>query len=332
MYSHVPRNLAALGNGLFAYVQGDGSWGWSNSGLIVGDGACLMVDTLFTGRLTRDLLAAYRRAVPASEKIDVLVNTHANGDHTFGNHLVKGARIIASTACAAEMEERPAPVFAEMMTNWRNHGDIGAFMHETMGVRFDFSDIEHTPPQILFDGRHDLTVGGRKVELHELGPAHTRGDIVVHVPDAKCVFTGDIVFSGSHPVIWAGPIGNWIRACDLILTWDVDIVVAGHGPVGDKTAVRNLLSYLIYLRDAAAARYQSGMPWDEAAWDIGLEAFDSWLDRERVVANVAAVYAELSGGHTSPTRAEILRQMLRYRHGAPCPHDAPCACGASGHG
>ena len=326
MYSHVKREVEELGNGLYAYVQGDGSWGWSNSGLIESEGECLLVDTLFTGRLTSDMLAAYRHAVPASEKIDILVNTHANGDHTFGNHLVKGARIIGSTACADEMEERTAEEFADMMKNWRENGRLGDFMHETMGVKFDFSDVKHVPPTELFDGRKDLSIGGRKVELYEVGPAHTRGDILVKVPDAKTVFTGDILFSGGHPIMWAGPISNWIEACELILSWDVDVVVPGHGPVGDKAAVRGLRDYLTHIRDETALRYKAGLPWDEAAYDVGYEAFDSWMDRERVVANVAAVYGELSGGKIQPTMEEIMNQMLRYRHGAECPHDEPCAC------
>lgn len=326
MYENTPRSLQDLGNGLYAYVQGDGSWGWSNSGLITAGDESLMIDTLFTGRLTEDLLKAYRRATPAADSIDLLVNTHANGDHTFGNHLVSGARIIGSTACAAEMEERPAPAFLDIMQRWRDHGAIGAFMHETMGVRFDFSDIGHAPPTELFDGRKTLQLGDRRIELVELGPAHTRGDIVVHVPDAKTVFTGDIVFSGGHPIIWAGPIGNWIQACELILSWDVETVVPGHGPIRDLSVVRDLHQYFTYVRDAASARFDAGQPWDEAAWDIGLEAFDSWLDRERIVANVANVYGELSGGAIAASREEILGAMLRHRHGAACPHEGPCGC------
>lgn len=329
MTEMVSRTLKDLGDGLYAYVQGDGSWGWSNSGLITSGRESVMIDTLFTGRLTRDLLDAYRKATPAASTIDILVNTHSNGDHTFGNHLVEGARIIGATACAEEMEERPATLFKQMITNWRDYGEIGAFMHEAMGVRFDFSDIEHTPPTELFDGKKTLTVGDRRIELIELGPAHTRGDIVAYVPDAKTVFTGDIIFSGGHPIIWAGPIGNWIQACEQILAWDVETVVPGHGPIGDKAVVRGLRDYLVYVRDAATARYEAGMPWDEAAWDIGLEAFDSWLDRERIVANVANVYAELSKGAVAPDRAEILGKMRRYRRGESCAHEPGCGCGAA---
>jgi glyoxylase-like metal-dependent hydrolase (beta-lactamase superfamily II) len=326
MYNDVTRTLTDLGNGLFAYIQGDGSWGWSNSGLIVADGKSLLVDTLFTGALTRDMLDVYRKAAPEAAEIDVLVNTHANGDHTFGNSLVEGARIIASKACAEEMEERTAPEFLAMMENWRDHGNAGRFMHETMGVRFDFSDIRHTPPTERFSGRKSLTLGDRTIHLHEFGPAHTKGDIVVHLPDARTVFTGDLLFSGSHPILWAGPISNWIDACEAILSWDAETVVPGHGPISGPKELREMRDYLVMIRDGCAARYEAGLAWDEAAYDLARETSDDWLDRERIVANVATVYRELSGGAVDPPKDEIFRQMLRFRAGAVCPHDTACGC------
>src|SRR3546814_7866865 len=75
---------------MWAYVQPDGSWGWSNTGLIVDGDQTLLVDTLFDLKLTGQMLTAMRDAVPAAARIGTLVNTHANGDHTFGNSLVEG--------------------------------------------------------------------------------------------------------------------------------------------------------------------------------------------------------------------------------------------------
>ena len=63
-----------------------------------------------------------------------------------------------------------------------------------------------------------------------MGPAHTAGDVLVEVPDAAVVFTGDILFDGGHPIVWAGPVANWVAACERILAMDVDTVVPGHGP------------------------------------------------------------------------------------------------------
>ena len=329
----VKRELHEIGDGLYAWIQGDGSWGWSNGGLVADGGQSLMVDTLFTGALTRDMLDAYRLATPAARQISILVNTHANGDHTFGNHLVGDARIIASKACAEEMEERPASVFRAMIDGWRDLGETGRFIHETMGAVFDFSDIAHCPPTETFSGHTTLMLGGRRIELTEFGPAHTRGDIVVHVPDARVVYTGDLLFSGSHPLMWSGPIGNWIAACDAILSWDVETVVPGHGPISTKREVADMRDYLVAVRHGAAARHAAGLAWDEAAFDLGWSMSDDWLDRDRIIANVASVYRELTLGMVDPSREEIFRQMLRFRAGAPCPHEpgAGCTCRAALH-
>lgn len=330
--SDIRKDLLDLGGGLFAYVQHDGSWGWSNSGLIAAGGQSLIVDTLFTLGLTQEMLTAYRDACPAARDVGVLVNTHANGDHTFGNQLVGGARIIASDACLEEMNERPASVFRETMARWREAGEAGKFLHEVMGAQFDFSGIEHTPPTETFREALTVPLGDLAVELIEVGPAHTRGDILVHVPARRTVFTGDIVFNQGHPIIWAGPIGNWIAACDRIVALAPDVVVPGHGPVTDLAAVRALRDYFAFVDAEARKRHAAGMPWAEAAWDIAFDAWDSWLDRERVVANVAAVYRELTGGAVAGDRMEILGLMRRYRAGASTPQDAAgCGCGDPAH-
>lgn len=316
METSVERTLQDLGNGLYAYIQGNGSWGWSNSGLIVSEGRSLLVDTLFTGALTRDMLDTYRASVPEAAQIEILVNTHANGDHTFGNHLVEGARIVASRACVEEMEERTAPEFAAMMSDWRNLGDTGRFLHETMGVTFDFSDIVHTPPTEHFEGNMSLMLGSRRIDLHEFGPAHTKGDIVVHVPDARTIFVADLLFAGSHPILWAGPIENWINACDTMLSWNPETVVPGHGPVSGPQALREMRDYLLAIQDGSKSRYEAGLTWEDAAFDLAREMTDTWIERERIIANVANVFRHLSGGGLEPEREEIFRHMLRYRHGA----------------
>ena len=95
------KGLHDIGNGSYAYLQPDGGWGWSNAGLITDGDEALLVDTLFDLKLTREMLDAMRDATPQANDIGTLINTHSNGDHTFGNQLVEGAEIIASAACAA---------------------------------------------------------------------------------------------------------------------------------------------------------------------------------------------------------------------------------------
>jgi glyoxylase-like metal-dependent hydrolase (beta-lactamase superfamily II) len=90
--------VLACGAGAMAYLLPDGSRGWSNAGLIVDGDRTLLVDTLFDLKLTAEMLDSMRRSIPAAARIGTLVNTHHNGDHTFGNQLVEGAEIIPTNA------------------------------------------------------------------------------------------------------------------------------------------------------------------------------------------------------------------------------------------
>lgn len=302
------KGLHDLGNGCYAYLQPDGTWGYSNAGLIVGDRDSLLVDTLIDLKLTREMLESMRAATPAAAHIETLVNTHSNVDHVNGNQLVANARIIASTACLEEMKEQSSAPRHPMT------GEAGAFFQEVLGSRFDLSGIRPVLPSRTFDRELTLHVGEKEVRLLELGPAHTRGDIVVYIPADRTVFTGDILFAGGHPVIWAGPVGNWIRACDAILKWDVETVVPGHGPITDKSGVRALKRYLEYVRDESRKRFDAGMGYEEAARDIALDAFADWTDPERIAVNVYACYREFSGETNSLPIPALFAIMARYHN------------------
>jgi len=298
------RGLHELANQCYVYLQPDGSWGWSNAGLVRGDGASLLVDTLFDLKLTAAMLDAMA-PVRAAAPISTVVNTHANGDHCFGNQLVKGAEIVASAATAGEMGEYSPAMLAGLSAA---PGEVGEMFRGFFGA-FDFAGIELTLPTRTFDGRLDLDIGGRTVTLIEVGPAHTRGDTLVHVPDARTVYTGDILFIGGTPVVWAGPLSNWIAACDLILGMDVETVVPGHGPVTDKRGVAAVRDYLAYIDAEATARFHAGMsPWD-AARDIALGEFAGLGERGRIAVNVEAVYRTLDPAHRSPGIVELFQRM-----------------------
>jgi glyoxylase-like metal-dependent hydrolase (beta-lactamase superfamily II) len=312
--SDYTRGLHDVGNGLYAYLQPDGGWGWSNAGLIVDGEASLLVDTLFDLRLTGEMLDEMRQSVPQAGTIDTLVNTHANGDHTFGNQLVGGARIVASKQTAEEMMELPPAALEALGEAAPQMGVTGEFMLECFG-KFDFAGIELTPATETFNGSFELSVGDKDVELIEVGPAHTRGDTLVLVPEDRVLFSGDILFHGGHPIVWAGPVSNWIAACDRILEMDVAVIVPGHGPLADKQAVRELRSYFEYIEAEARSRFEAGMSPLEAARDISLDKYARWGEAERVLVNVDAVYRELSEAAEPSNPIEMFGQMAQLAKG-----------------
>lgn len=289
------KGLHELGNGSYAYLQPDGSWGWSNAGLVTDGGESLLVDTLFDGVLTAEMLECMRRATPAAGRIGALVNTHANGDHCYGNALVGDVPIIAARASAEEMAELTPGRMAELMRATDGMGKAGEFLARIFGP-FDFDRIAFAPPTETFDGTLVRNVGAKQVHLLDVGPAHTRGDVLVHVPADRVVYTGDILFIDGTPVMWQGPVANWIRACDRILAMDVEAIVPGHGPVTDHDGVRAVRDYLGYVRDEARRRYDAGLSPADAARDIALGDYSAWSDSERIAVNVHTLYREFSGG------------------------------------
>src|SRR5713226_8496014 len=98
-----PPEVVEVSDGVFAYVQLDGSWGLNNAGFIVGRDAVTVIDTCFTERRSR----AFREAIRSSAgdlPIRTLVNTHHHGDHTHGNYVfISGATIIGHEKCRQEV-------------------------------------------------------------------------------------------------------------------------------------------------------------------------------------------------------------------------------------
>jgi glyoxylase-like metal-dependent hydrolase (beta-lactamase superfamily II) len=305
------KGLHELGDGLYAYLQPDGGWGWSNAGLISHQNTSLLIDTLFDLNLTREMLDAMKPVTDANP-IGQAFNTHGNGDHWFGNRLLPdGIPIIASTRAIEDMRAAP-PAAVHALFNQVDLGpDFEAFAKNTMR-KFDFASITERLPTESFGTDHVLDVGDRHIRLLELGPAHTSGDSIAYVPDAHTVFTGDLLFIEGTPMMWAGPVSNWLLACDRILELNAKTIVPGHGPVTDASGVNDVKRYLTYVRDEARQRFDAGMDDETAADDIDITDFRDWGDPERLAANVANLYREFDPGLPHLTPSELFVRMAQW--------------------
>ena len=156
-------------------------------------------------------------------------------------------------------------------------------------------------------------MGDKRVHLVDVGPAHTASDVLVYVPDDRTVYTGDILFANGHPTIWAGPVRNWAKACELMLSWDVETIVPGHGPICGKDKVREFRDYLLYIDAESRKRFDAGMTFDDAANDIQLGRFDYWGDPERMIVNVLALYGEYAGRRPEAEFHEVWEMMAHYK-------------------
>lgn len=321
------QGLRAVGDGVYAWLQPNGGLGESNAGLIVGDGESLLIDTLFDPRLTRRMLAAMQPHA-AGAPIRRLVNTHGDPDHCWGNQLLPGAEIIATRAGAQDMggdHPRTLRMLSELgrvpdvQLPLPGAGKLAGLTTFARALRsFDFGGIMPTPPTVTFTDKLELDVGGRRVELLEVGPAHAPGDLIVHVPDAAVVFAADLLFVNVTPLMWVGPVENWVAGLDRIVELGPRTVVPGHGPVSDLEGVRALRAYWELVAPAVRQRVAGGVSPADAAREIvtspefSTQPFARWDGPERIVVNAAIIVRNDRGEHgrvSDLVRMRLFAQM-----------------------
>lgn len=301
------RGLHDLGDGCQAWLEPPGGWGLANSGVVVGDSEVLVVDTQNDMALAAALRVAVD-AVAVGKPVTTVVNTHADGDHWNGNMYYQDARIVASQATLSEMKNMWLdPARLSDMAN--DDTAFGRFVSWRTAA-FDYAGWRPAYPTETFSGARHIRLADRQVELAEVGPAHTQGDTVVHVPSAGVVYAGDVLFSDSTPIMWAGPLSRCIAACDRILAWEPRLVVPGHGPVVDASGVVAVRDYLEFVLQHATAACRAGKTPAEAYAAIDLGVFAGWRHSSRAYQNILAVYRELDPQRYTAAPQEALEVVL----------------------
>ena len=323
--------LVEVGAGVHAWLQPNGVLGESNAALVTGDGASLLVDTLWDPPLTRRMLAAMA-PLTAEAPIATLVNSHSDGDHWWGNQEVAGAEIVATEAAAAVMrEESPAQMrrFGALARALRLAGaspvpyprrddvrTIAAYVGGALAP-FAFGEVRTVPPTRTFSGELALDAGGREVRLIEVGPAHTPGDLIAWVPDARVAIAADILFVGVTPIMWAGPLENWVAALERLLALGAERFVPGHGPLCGPDEIRRLIDYWRWLDRAAGERLDAGRSPVDTAGELVLGdeiaelGFAGWLAPERALISVQTIAAHRRGDAGPPGPRDLVAAFFR---------------------
>jgi cyclase len=320
-------DLVPVGPDLYACLQPDTGWGASNSGLIDRGGG-LVVDTFWDLPRTRALLDRYAEVRP--DPAARLVNTHHNGDHCWGNQLFaeQGTEIIGHRLCAEAFTDDVSPELLTALAAADPATLPEGYVHFAAAMRdFDFGGVTLTPPTTVIDGDTTLDLDGLRVDLLWVGPAHTPGDLVVHVPEHGVVFAGDVLFHQCTPLGWQGTFAQWDAALDRIAGLAPATVVPGHGPLATVDGLHDLQAYLRYVRAEAAAGHAAGLSPLDAARRIELGPYEGWTEPERLAFQVHRAYRELDGlAWDTPVDINAVfgdLAVLRRQYGSASPVDAP---------
>jgi cyclase len=284
--------LHQVADGVHAWVQPDGSWWINNAGAILGADGTIVIDTCATETRTRRFLAALDE-VTGGVPIAMAVNTHEHGDHTHGNCLLP-----ADTAIIGHGNARRSMAGDSLLGT----------SPQAWSPAPDWGDLTLRLPSVTISDGATIHTGDRRVEVRHPGyAAHTDGDLVAWVPDERVLFTGDLVFHGLTPLVFAGSVAGALRSLDWLAGFGADHLVPGHGPVVNGPGIDSVLDdhrrYYRFVLEAADRGRGRGLTPLEAAQQADLGEFATWADPERLVLNLHRAYAEAGGATLNVSRA-----------------------------
>ena len=220
-----------------------------NIGVVAGPGGRLLVDTRASHTQAAELIEELQDLGDAP--LLAIVNTHWHWDHVWGNAMFPGVPIWGHERCRSHLLERGEADRAGVLA-W-----LPAEHHATV------RSVVITPPALTFTAPTRIDAGGRPVQVHPVGLAHTDADVVVHVPDAGVVFAGDIVEEGAPPSFEDAYPLDWPAALDRLLALEWDVAVPGHGDVVDRAFVARQREQIAELAALARAGFAAGRGADE---------------------------------------------------------------------
>lgn len=275
--------LVSLTDGVFAWVQPDGSWWINNAGVVVGDDGPVLIDTCATERRTRRFLDAV--ASLSDLPVRMAVNTHLHGDHTYGNCLLPPTTVIFGHPKTREGLLNDF-ILASTPPLWSPTPEWGA--------------LSLRAPTVLVEDKLTVIAGARRIELRHPGhPAHTLGDVVAWLPDDGVLYTGDLIFHAVTPLVFMGSVAGALRSLDWLAAFGASRIVPGHGTPIDGADFADVLDaharYYKFILDTARLGQADGIDPLTAARRADLGEFASWPDNERLVLNLHRAYAESSG-------------------------------------
>lgn len=265
-----PRKVAAQQvSASVWFVQGDAALGSaanrnfiSNAGFVVTPAGVVVIDALGSPQLARELLEEIARITP--QPVTHVIVTHYHADHIYG---------------LQEFRKRGARILAQRGSLEYIHSDIAA--SRLRASRVDLAPWVDEKTQLVVpdewvDGASELVVGGQRLVLQPVGPAHTPEDLVVYLPSERVLFAGDMVFRGRIPFVGQADSRQWIAALDTLLKMEPRVVVPGHGGLSTEARIDLQLTrdYLSFLRETMGAAARDMEPFEDAYARVDWSRFE----------------------------------------------------------
>lgn len=225
-----------------------------NPGFVVTNEGVVMIDT---PQIPLDAIR-WRDEITKHGTVRYVINTEPHGDHFTGNHFFEGT-VVAHEGTREIILATPVEHIKERLQ------EIGP---DSIPLLEGFS---YRPPTITLSQQLTLYLGNHTFHLINL-PGHTPYQVAVYIPEERVVFTGDNFTHGQQPKLTDCCPLEWVESLKRIAAMDVDVIVPGHGEIGDKKAVRDFRTFIEVCIDTVRKAMNQGMSEEEAADKISFES------------------------------------------------------------
>ena len=251
----------------------------SNSAFLVTDEGVLVIDTRQHPAHGRDLIERIRAIT--DKPVKWVINTHAHGDHYYGNPAFKaiGATIIAHRDVVAGMQKNEQLEFKRRLAFFRS-------------LKLDPAEVRTVLPDITFDSRMTIKLAGRTVEVMYLGPGQNPGDTLVYFPHARALYVGGPFANNNWSNMSFTPsMDGWIALLRKIAAMEnVDMFLPGHGDVGSRADVLDEVTLLSEVQSAVKAAIAAGMGREEIVKQLRFPQFANRRNYDRIDVFLEALY------------------------------------------
>jgi glyoxylase-like metal-dependent hydrolase (beta-lactamase superfamily II) len=259
----------------------------SNSVFLVTNDGVLVIDTRTHPRDGRDLLDRIRKVT--DKPVKWVINSHFHGDHHMGNSVFKelGATFVAQEETARIMQRVQPREMARRIDGFRSRG-------------LDPAEVKLVLPDLTFDSRMTIRVGGREVRLFYLGPGQQAGDTFVEFPHARVLFTPGAFAKHSMPnMLFTPSVDNWIRLLDEVAAMDVDMILPAHGDVASRADVKELAAMLADEYATVKEAVSRGVSLEQATTTLTFPQYKDWRNYGRLQGEIKALYELIQTGKRS---------------------------------
>ena len=283
--------------GVYAAICGQRGAGIGNAGMVDLGDRVLVFDTFMTPQAAADLLAMSLELT--GRQPDLVINSHYHNDHIWGNQVFLPQALILSSRHTYDLilsegqeefewyDAQSAVRLADLQQQYEGTDDAAAkenlapWLDYFGGLVEAFPNLKICPPQLTFADRLTIYGGTRRAELITFENGHTASDTILYLPDDDdeqgIVFAADLLFVQTHPFLAEADPLQLMAILKEIEQMPFSAIVPGHGPVGTKEDIRQLITYVQYCLETADLLIKEGRMDEEAVKGLSIpEPYASW--------------------------------------------------------